>query len=93
MKRYFRCLAAATIAAMVAPMAAEAHGPLFSPAPETIFKGGTELTLGFDARPGRADLGMSGQRGAPCVFNHVGNRVAVGATTQSGRYGVLEEDQ
>ncbi len=27
--------------------AAEAHGPLFSPAPETIFKGGTEITLGF----------------------------------------------
>ena len=49
MKRYFRCLAAATIAAIL-PMSAEAHGPLFSPAPETIFKGGTELTLGFDAR-------------------------------------------
>ena len=26
---------------------ARAHGPLFSPAPETIFKGGTELTLGL----------------------------------------------
>ncbi|MFQ5773753.1 MAG: transporter [Kiloniellaceae bacterium] len=25
----------------------QAHGPLFSPAPETIFKGGTELTLGL----------------------------------------------
>ncbi len=28
---------------------AEAHGPLFSPAPETIFKGGTEVTLGLHA--------------------------------------------
>ncbi len=28
-------------------MPAAAHGPLFSPAPETIWKGGTELTLGF----------------------------------------------
>ncbi len=27
--------------------AVRAHGPLFSPAPETIFKGGTEITLGF----------------------------------------------
>lgn len=26
---------------------AGAHGPLFSPAPETIWKGGTELTLGY----------------------------------------------
>ena len=26
-----------------------AHGPLFSPAPETIWKGGTEVTLGFHA--------------------------------------------
>ncbi len=26
-----------------------AHGPLFSPGPETIWKGGTELTLGFHA--------------------------------------------
>ena len=26
---------------------AEAHGPLFSPAPETIWKGGTEVTLGL----------------------------------------------
>ncbi len=25
-----------------------AHGPLFSPAPETIFKDGTQLTFGFD---------------------------------------------
>ncbi len=29
--------------------AAEAHGPLFSPAPETIWKGGTEITLGLHA--------------------------------------------
>ncbi len=30
--------------------AAEAHGPLFSPAPETIWKGGTEVTLGLHAQ-------------------------------------------
>ncbi len=30
-----------------ADSAVHAHGPLFSPAPETIFKGGTELTLAF----------------------------------------------
>ena len=29
--------------------AAEAHGPLFSPAPETVWKGGTEITLGLHA--------------------------------------------
>ena len=33
---------------MAAPVLA--HGPLFSPAPETIWKGGTELTLGFHAK-------------------------------------------
>ena len=33
--------------AVPAAMPARAHGPLFSPAPETIFKGGTEITLGF----------------------------------------------
>ena len=49
MRKYARWLAAATIAATAMPMTAGAHGPLFSPAPETIFKGGTELTLGFDA--------------------------------------------
>jgi outer membrane putative beta-barrel porin/alpha-amylase len=48
MKKHLPWLAAAIITA--APMIAKAHGPLFSPAPETIFKGGTELTLGFDAR-------------------------------------------
>ena len=31
---------------------AQAHGPLFSPAPETIFKGGTELTLGTGIEDG-----------------------------------------
>ncbi len=33
--------------AVAAAMPARAHGPLFSPAPETVFKGGTEITLGF----------------------------------------------
>ena len=37
-----------TVAGMAfSPAAALAHGPLFSPAPETIWKGGTEITLGF----------------------------------------------
>jgi hypothetical protein len=34
-------------ATAVADSAVHAHGPLFSPAPETIFKGGTEITLAF----------------------------------------------
>jgi len=38
-------IALAATAALDLP--ARAHGPLFSAAPETIFKGGTELTLGF----------------------------------------------
>ncbi|MCH7694093.1 MAG: transporter [Proteobacteria bacterium] len=33
--------------AVAAAVPARAHGPLFSPAPETVFKGGTEITLGF----------------------------------------------
>ncbi len=43
--------AVAATAAMISIIGtpAAAHGPLFSPAPETIFKGGTQLTLGFDA--------------------------------------------
>jgi len=43
--RLFSLIAFAATAAFGAP--AEAHGPLFSPAPETIFKGGTELRLGL----------------------------------------------
>ena len=35
-------------ATVVAGTPVKAHGPLFSPAPETVFKGGTEITLGFD---------------------------------------------
>ena len=35
--------------AVAAAVPARAHGPLFSPAPETVFKGGTEITLGFHA--------------------------------------------
>ena len=34
-------------AALLPEAPARAHGPLFSPAPETIFRGGTELTLGL----------------------------------------------
>ncbi len=39
-------------ATVIATMPVEAHGPLFSPAPETIFKGGTEITLGFHTEKG-----------------------------------------
>ncbi|RMD62064.1 MAG: hypothetical protein D6826_08330 [Alphaproteobacteria bacterium] len=38
---------AAGVAPILAAAPTRAHGPLFSPAPETIFKGGTELTLGL----------------------------------------------
>ena len=34
------------LAALLVHAPASAHGPLFSPAPETIFKDGTEITLG-----------------------------------------------
>ena len=47
MRRLLNLLVAAMAAAAVAESAADAHGPLFSPAPETIFKGGTEITLGL----------------------------------------------
>lgn len=36
----------AVVAALLVHTPASAHGPLFSPAPETIFKDGTEITLG-----------------------------------------------
>ncbi len=35
------------VAALTVHVPASAHGPLFSPAPETIWKDGTEITLGF----------------------------------------------
>ncbi len=48
-----RCWAAkfllATLVLVFANGPTFAHGPLFSPGPETIWKGGTELTLGFHA--------------------------------------------
>ncbi len=47
MTKLVLCLAVGMTAIVVAVSAARAHGPLFSPAPETIFKGGTEVTLGF----------------------------------------------
>ncbi len=39
-------------ATVIATMPVVAHGPLFSPAPETIWKGGTEITLGFHTEKG-----------------------------------------
>ena len=47
MRRLLNLLVAAMAATALANAAVHAHGPLFSPAPETIFKGGTEITLGF----------------------------------------------
>lgn len=37
----------AVVAALLVHTPSSAHGPLFSPAPETIFKDGTEIKLGF----------------------------------------------
>ncbi len=48
MKRLVLSAAAGLVLLVAINGAAQAHGPLFSPAPETIFKGGTQLTLGFD---------------------------------------------
>ena len=45
MRRLLNLLVAVLAATAGANAAVRAHGPLFSPAPETIFKGGTELTL------------------------------------------------
>ncbi|MCH7710193.1 MAG: hypothetical protein IH903_01005 [Proteobacteria bacterium] len=47
MRRLLIILVAVMAATAGANSAVRAHGPLFSPAPETIFKGGTEITLGF----------------------------------------------
>ncbi len=47
MRRLLRLLVATMAATVGADSAVHAHGPLFSPAPETIFKGGTEITLGI----------------------------------------------
>ncbi len=55
----FRSLASGFVLMVVAVSSARAHGPLFSPAPETIWKGGTELTLGM--RNARAS-GVGGTR-------------------------------
>ncbi|MCZ6481693.1 MAG: transporter, partial [Alphaproteobacteria bacterium] len=47
MRRLLIILVAVMAATAGATSAVRAHGPLFSPAPETIFKGGTEITLAF----------------------------------------------
>ncbi|MCH7634337.1 MAG: hypothetical protein IIA36_06565 [Proteobacteria bacterium] len=47
MRRLLNLLVAAMAATAGADSAVHAHGPLFSPAPETIWKGGTEITVGF----------------------------------------------
>ncbi len=47
MRRLLNLLVAAMAATAGADSAVHAHGPLFSPAPETIWKGGTEITLGI----------------------------------------------
>ena len=47
MRIFLNLLVAAMAATAGADSAVHAHGPLFSPAPETIWKGGTEITVGF----------------------------------------------
>ena len=47
MRRLLNLLVATMAATAGADSAVHAHGPLFSPAPETIWKGGTEITLGI----------------------------------------------
>jgi len=47
LKSFLFPTAVGVVALLLFEAPAEAHGPLFSPAPETIFKGGTELTFGF----------------------------------------------
>lgn len=49
MRQRLRTLVFVTAATVVAAGPGAAHGPLFSPGPETIWKGGTELTLGVHA--------------------------------------------
>ncbi len=47
MRKFILSAAIGLAATVMAGKPIAAHGPLFSPAPETIFKGGTEVTLGF----------------------------------------------
>ncbi len=47
MTKFLPPLATGLLASMIAAAPVQAHGPLFSPAPETIWKGGTELTFGL----------------------------------------------
>lgn len=47
MRKFFLSAAIGLAAITAANKPVLAHGPLFSPAPETIFKGGTEVTLGL----------------------------------------------
>lgn len=61
-----RTVAAALLGLFAAPATALAHGPVFSPGPETIWKGGTEVTVGASfARASGA--GMKRQRGEAFV--------------------------
>ncbi|MAN62605.1 MAG: hypothetical protein CMI60_11750 [Parvibaculum sp.] len=48
MRKFFLSAAIGLAATVAANKPLQAHGPVFSPGPETIFKGGTQLTLGFD---------------------------------------------
>lgn len=48
----------AALSMTLAGSPAAAHGPLFSPAPETIWQGGTELTLGYHREEAGAERGQ-----------------------------------
>jgi Putative MetA-pathway of phenol degradation len=50
MRKFFLSAAIGLATTVAANKPLQAHGPLFSPAPETIFKGGAQVTLGFDTR-------------------------------------------
>lgn len=47
MKKTILSVAVTLFAGLAGNLSAYAHGPLFSPGPETIFKGGTQITTGF----------------------------------------------
>ena len=48
MRKFFLSIAIGLAVSTAVPTPLQAHGPVFSPAPETIFKGGTQLTVGVD---------------------------------------------
>jgi len=50
MRKFYLSAVLSLVLVLAANTQLRAHGPLFSPAPETIFKDGAQLTLGLDTR-------------------------------------------